>query len=119
MENLSPKKKVTQAGAENRSWGDGGASILPSLILKYSMLSANDVGPQCCCNEPRRRQGLWGGRRSVGCHAILASGPLHGIELQSDELINPQGITLCCPRQLHQGQIPPVLKDAFEKSSCP
>lgn len=39
MENLSPKKKVTQAGAENRSWGDGGASILPSLILKYSMPS--------------------------------------------------------------------------------
>lgn len=68
--------------------------------------------------SPEGRRGLWGGRVSAVCHAILAAGPLRGSVLQSDELINPLGITLCCPRQLHQGQILSVLRDALERSSC-
>lgn len=38
-------------------------------------------------------------------HMVLAMGPLHGNPLQSNELISPLGITVCCPGQLHQGQI--------------
>lgn len=47
-------------------------------------------------------------------------GPLHSSVLQRDELISPQGITLCCPGQLGQGQTLFQLKkkNGPKNSSC-
>lgn len=83
--------------------GGGGAPRSPSLILKLSTLLSRlrMWEGSVALMSAEGRQGFWGGRASVVYHTILAAGPLR---LQSDELINPQGITLCCPRQLHQGQ---------------
>lgn len=86
------------------------AGFEPAQFSSQSLhaVQANGVGEQCCCDEPRRQAG-----RGFGVEGRVSCA-MQGSVLQSDELWNNSLL----PRQLHQGQMLSVLKDALERSSC-